>query len=98
MSFEVLQGLLIPFAGTTLGSACVFFLRRSIGLSVQRALSGFAAGVMTAASVWSLLVPAMEHASYMGKYSFIPAVIGFWAGIIFLLILDRIIPHLHRNS
>ena len=98
MPVEIWKGLFIPFAGTVLGSACVFFMRKSLGDAVQRALTGFAAGVMVAASVWSLLIPAMEQASHMGKLSFVPAVVGFWLGILFLLLLDRIIPHLHRGS
>ena len=94
----VLTGLLIPFLGTSLGSACVFFMRRTLALSVQRALTGFAAGVMVAASVWSLLIPAMEQAAGMGIWSFAPAAAGFWLGILFLLLLDHLIPHLHRNA
>lgn len=97
-SLEVLKGILIPFAGTALGSACVFFMRRELNVMVQRALTGFAAGVMVAASVWSLLIPAMEQASGMGQMAFIPAVVGFWLGILFLLFLDRAIPHLHQGS
>ncbi len=89
---------MIPFLGTLLGSACVFFMRKSMGDRLQRALSGFAAGVMVAASVWSLLIPALEQAESMGKWSFIPAAVGFWAGILFLLLMDHIIPHLHRNA
>lgn len=98
MHFELWQGLLIPFAGTTLGAACVFFMRNNLSELVQRALTGFAAGVMVAASIWSLLLPAMEQASDMGQWSFFPAVAGFWLGILFLLGLDRLIPHLHRGS
>lgn len=98
MPIELWQGLLIPFAGTTLGAACVFFLRNNLGEMVQRALTGFAAGVMVAASIWSLLLPAMEQAADMGRWSFVPAVAGFWLGILFLLGLDRLIPHLHRGS
>ena len=98
MPFELWQGLLIPFAGTTLGAACVFFMRNNLSELVQRALTGFAAGVMVAASIWSLLLPAMEQASDMGQWSFFPAVAGFWLGILFLLGLDRLIPHLHRGS
>ncbi len=94
----LLQGLLLPFAGTALGSACVFFLKNEMNLTVQRILTGFAAGVMTAASVWSLLIPALEQAEPMGRLSFIPAVIGFLLGIAFLLLLDHVIPHLHMNS
>ena len=98
MSGEVIKGLLIPFLGTSLGAACVFFMKRSINKLVQRALTGFAAGVMVAASIWSLLIPAIEQSEYMGKWSFIPAVVGFWLGILFLLLLDHTIPHLHMNS
>lgn len=91
-------GILIPFLGTSLGAACVFFMKKSLGEGVQRALTGFAAGVMVAASVWSLLLPAIEQASGMGRWSFVPAAAGFWVGVAFLLALDHIIPHLHRNS
>lgn len=98
MSIEVIQGILIPFAGTSLGAACVFFMRHTLRPMVQRALTGFAAGVMVAASIWSLLIPAMEQASTMGKLSFLPAVVGFWIGVLFLLVLDRVIPHLHMGS
>ena len=95
---EILFGILIPFLGTTLGSACVLFMKKSLGVSVQRALAGFAAGVMVAASIWSLLIPAIEQAKNMGKLSFLPAFIGFWFGVLFLLMLDRLIPHLHIGS
>lgn len=98
MFYEVLQGLLIPLVGTVLGSACVFFMRGTLNISIQRALTGFAAGVMTAASVWSLLIPSMEMAADYGQPEFLPAVVGFWAGILFLLLLDRVIPHLHING
>lgn len=91
-------GILIPFLGTSLGAACVLFMKKNMGLSVQRALSGFAGGVMVAASVWSLLIPALEQAESMGTWSFIPAAVGFWFGILFLLLLDHVIPHLHRNT
>lgn len=94
----MLDGLIIPFMGTTLGSACVFFMKSELSISVQRALAGFAAGVMVAASIWSLIIPAIEQSSTMGKFAFLPAVIGFWAGVMFLLLLDHIIPHLHRLS
>lgn len=89
-------GILIPFLGTTLGAACVFFLKKALSESLQRALTGFAAGVMVAASVWSLLIPAIEQASGMGRLSFARRD-GFWCGILFLLLLDHVIPHLHRN-
>ena len=95
---EVLFGILIPFIGTALGSACVFFMKRSLGDLVQRALAGFAAVVMVAASIWSLLIPAIEQSEGMGKLSFLPAFIGFWVGVLFLLLLDRLIPHLHVGS
>ena len=91
-------GILIPFIGTTLGSACVFFMKKSLGVSVQRALAGFAAGVMVAASIWSLLIPAIEQSEGMGKLAFLPAFIGFWVGVLFLLLLDHLIPHLHVGS
>ena len=98
MNIQVILGLLIPFLGTSLGAACVFFMKRELRRSIQRALTGFAAGVMTAASVWSLLVPAMDMADGMGKLAFLPAAIGFWCGILFLLLLDSLIPHLHMNA
>ena len=95
---ELFYGISIPFLGTVLGAACVFFMKKSLGDLVQRALTGFASGVMVAASIWSLLIPAMEQSSQMGKLAFVPAGVGFWIGILFLLLLDRVIPHLHRNS
>ena len=98
MPTEVVLGLLIPFLGTTLGAACVFFLKNTMSGTLQRILTGFAAGVMVAASVWSLLIPSIEQAEHMGIWSFVPAVAGFWAGILFLLLLDHVIPHLHLGS
>ena len=95
---EVFYGILIPFLGTSLGAACVFFLKNTLRDGVQRALTGFAAGVMVAASVWSLLIPAMEQAADLGRLRFLPAFLGFWVGILFLLALDHIIPHLHAKS
>ncbi|MBQ9557870.1 MAG: ZIP family metal transporter, partial [Clostridia bacterium] len=95
---ETLFGLLIPFIGTAAGAACVFFMKKELSAGVQRALTGFAAGVMTAASVWSLIIPAIEQSGHMGAWSFLPAFIGFWLGVLFLLLLDRVIPHLHRNA
>lgn len=97
MTLDVIKGLLIPLAGTTAGSACVFFMKGSLSLDIQRALAGFAAGVMVAASVWSLLIPAMEQAASMGQWAFVPAAAGFWLGVIFLLCLDRLVPHLHAG-
>ena len=93
----VVLGLLIPFVGTAAGSACVFFLRKDLRSGVQRALTGFAAGVMVAASIWSLIVPAIEQSSDRGSWAFLPAFIGFWLGILFLLLLDHLIPHIHRR-
>ena len=95
---EAFYGILIPFLGTSLGAACVFFMRKTLSDGVQRALTGFAAGVMVAASVWSLLIPAIEQSSDMGGWSFVPAFVGFWVGVLFLLLLDHIIPHLHAKS
>ena len=95
---EAFWGILIPFLGTSLGAACVFFMKKTLSDMVQRSLTGFAAGVMVAASVWSLLIPAMEQSAGMGKLSFVPAVAGFWIGILFLLGLDHIVPHLHVKS
>ena len=95
---ETFLGILIPFLGTTLGSACVFFMKKSLSDLVRRSLAGFAAGVMVAASIWSLLIPAIEQSEDMGKLSFLPAFIGLWGGVLFLLLLDRLIPHLHVGS
>ena len=95
---EAISGILIPFLGTTFGAACVFFMKKSLGDLMQRSLAGFAAGVMVAASIWSLLIPAIEQSENMGKLSFLPAFIGFWGGILFLLALDHLIPHLHVGS
>ena len=95
---DAFWGILIPFLGTSLGAGCVFFLKKSLSDGIQRALTGFAAGVMVAASVWSLLIPAMEQAADLGRLAFFPAAVGFWLGILFLLLLDHLIPHLHQNS
>ena len=93
----ILTGLMIPFLGTAAGAACVFFLRKDLRLGIQRALTGFAAGVMVAASIWSLIVPAIEQSASLGQLAFLPAFTGFWFGILFLLFLDHVIPHLHRR-
>ena len=98
MDWMIWQGVLLPFAGTVLGAAGVFLLKGDMNRHLQRALTGFAAGVMVAASVWSLLIPAMEQSAAMGKFSFLPAFIGLWLGVLFLLVLDRVIPHQHMNS
>ena len=94
---EIFLGILIPFIGTTLGAACVLFMKKTLRKQVQRALAGFAAGVMVAASIWSLLIPAIEQSENMRALSFFPAVVGFWIGV-FLLALDHLIPHLHVGS
>lgn len=95
---SIVFGILLPFAGTTLGAACVFFMRKRMGEKLQKTLAGFAGGVMVAASVWSLLIPAMDMSNDLGKLAFIPAVTGFVLGILFLLGLDSLIPHLHVNE
>lgn len=98
MDVTIAGGLLLPFLGTSAGAACVFFMRQELRLRTEILLTGFAAGVMTAASVWSLLIPAMEQSSGLGRLSFLPAVAGFWGGILFMLLLDSLIPHQHLNS
>ncbi len=95
---ETFLGILIPFLGTALGAACVFFMKKSLGDLVRHSLAGFAAGVMVAASIWSLLIPAIEQSNDLGKLSFLPAFSGFWLGVLFLLVLDHLIPHLHVGS
>lgn len=91
-------GVMIPFIGTMLGAACVFFMRKELNAKVQKALLGFASGVMVAASVWSLLIPAIDMSEAMGSFAFVPATVGFGLGILFLLGMDRLIPHLHLNT
>ena len=98
MDFRIIQGLLIPFIGTTLGAGCVFLMKKQLPIRIQRILTGFAAGVMVAASIWSLIIPALEQEADKGRLSFIPAVIGFWLGIGFLLLIDKLTPHLHMNN
>ena len=95
---EALYGLLLPFLGTSLGAASVFFMKKAMSDGLQKGLTGFAAGVMTAASVWSLLIPAIGRSEELGKWSFAPAAAGLWLGFLFLLALDHIIPHLHWGS
>lgn len=94
----ILIGLTIPFIGTILGSFLVFFMKKNINAKIEKILLGFAAGVMMAASIWSLITPSINMSSELGKLSFLPAAIGFLLGILFLLILDSIIPHIHVNS
>ena len=96
---RTLEGILIPFLGTSLGAACVFFLRGPLSEKLNRALTGFAAGIMVSASFFSLILPALEQAEpTMGKLGFLPAVIGFLAGMLFLLALDLLIPHMHLDK
>ena len=97
MTGTILLGTLIPFAGTTLGSAMVFLLKKQLSGQVQKILTGFAAGVMVAASFWSLLNPALESSRHMGAFSFLPAAVGFLIGIGFLLLLDVVTPHMHMD-
>lgn len=95
---NIVQGILLPFWGTTLGAACVFFLRGILGAGVRRVLMGFAAGIMTAASIWSLLLPAIEQSGAYGRLAFLPAMVGFWSGILFLVLLDRVAVRLHGDG
>ena len=98
MTMEIMKGIFIPLVGTSLGSAAVFFLSKGMNKTMQRILTGFAGGVMIAASIWSLLIPAMEQSSHLGKLSFLPAALGFWAGVLFLLFLDKHVPHMHLDQ
>ena len=98
MDWKILSALILPFLGTTLGAGCVFFMKGEMRRMVQRSLTGFAAGVMVAASVWSLIIPAIEQSEHLGKLSFLPALVGVWLGFLFLLGLDLLIPHLHMNA
>ena len=95
---NVFTGLLIPFLGTTLGSATVFLMKNELNKKVEKILLGFAAGVMIAASVWSLLIPSINMAREQGIPAWIPSATGFLFGIVFLLVLDSVIPHLHLES
>lgn len=95
---QILIGIFIPFVGTALGAACVFFMKDAMNQNIQKALLGFASGVMVAASVWSLLIPAIEMSEDKGQLAFLPAAIGFVLGILFLLGMDHLIPHLHMDS
>ena len=98
MNLEIILGALIPFIGTTLGASMVFLMKDKLNDKVQKILIGFAAGVMIAASIWSLIMPSIEESSHLGKWSFLPAAIGFLLGMGFLLLLDSVIPHIHINS
>ena len=95
---NILIGILIPLLGTTLGAACVFIMKKEMNQLVNKGLLGFASGVMIAASVWSLIIPAIDMSDGMGKLAFLPAAIGVLVGIAFMLILDKIIPHLHLDN
>ncbi len=95
---EVFAGIFIPFIGTTLGAACVFLLRGALNVRLQKGLLGFASGVMVAASVWSLLIPAMDMSDGLGRLAFVPAAVGLLVGMGFLLLMDRLIPHLHLGQ
>ena len=92
---QVFTGLLIPFIGTLLGSAMVFLMKNKMNKKVEKILLGFASGVMIAASIWSLIIPSIEMAEEQGKVGWVPAAVGFLLGIVFLLILDSVIPHMH---
>ena len=98
MSAGVLLGIMIPFIGTSLGAAMVFILKKNISDNLQKVLTGFAAGVMVAASFWGLLQPALESSEEMGTLAFLPAAIGFLIGVGFLLFLDIVTPHMHFNQ
>lgn len=95
---DLVIGLAIPFLGTTLGSAMVFLMKNKINNKIEKLLLGFASGVMIAASIWSLLIPAIEMSESQGKIAWVPATIGFLLGITFLLVLDSVIPHMHLKS
>ena len=97
MELQIAEGILIPFLGTSLGAAMVFFLKKQISAGVQKALTGFAAGVMVAASFWSLLQPALESSAHLGILAFLPASVGFLVGMGFLLALDMLTPHMHLD-
>ncbi len=98
MNWIIAKGLLIPFLGTALGSALVFFMKKELDTRIQKILSGFAAGVMIAASVWSLLIPSMEMSADKGRLAFVPAAVGFCFGMLFLLLLDKTVPHMHLDE
>ena len=98
MHLQTASAVLLPFVGTVLGSAGVFFLKGQMNRTLQRSLTGFAAGVMVAASVWSLIIPAIDQSAHLGSFAFFPAFVGVWLGFLFLLGLDHLIPHLHLGS
>lgn len=98
MTIEAVSAVLLPFLGTVIGAGFVFFMKGAMNRRLQRILTGFASGVMVAASIWSLIIPAIDQSAHLGKLAFLPAFIGVWAGFLFLLLLDHVIPHLHMNS
>ncbi len=98
MSIQIISAIVLPFIGTALGAGGVFFMRGKMNRTLQRSLTGFASGVMVAASIWSLIIPAIDQSEHLGKLAFLPAFVGVWAGFLFLLLLDHLIPHLHLNS
>lgn len=98
MQKEIIWGILVPFLGTALGASLVLFMKNMMKVSVQEILNGFAAGVMVAASIWSLLLPALEQAAYMGTWAFVPAVCGFWIGLLILLVLDKAVLRLSQKG
>lgn len=98
LSVLVLQGVLIPFLGTSLGAACVLLMKDQFHAKIQQSLNGFAGGIMIAASVWSLLIPSIEQAAFMGIWAFVPAIVGFWLGILLLVFLEHVIPYLDRTA
>ena len=95
MDFEIAQGLFLPLIGTTLGAGGVFLMKDKMSRRLEQTLSGFAAGVMTAAAIWGLILPSIESSEHLGKMAIMPAFVGFWAGILFLLLLDKTVPHFH---
>lgn len=98
MTLLTVQGLLVPLFGTALGAACVLFMKKYFSTAVQRGLMGFAAGVMVAASVWSLLIPSIEQSQHLGKFAFFPAVTGFCIGMIFLMLLDKVTDKIQKST
>ena len=95
---EIILSIIIPFLGTLLGAGCVFLVKGKLKQNIQKAFSGFAAGVMIAASFWSLIIPSFEASSHLNKFSIIPVLVGLWIGFLFLMLLDKVIPHLHICS
>ena len=95
---EIIFSIIIPFIGTVLGSACVFIVKDKLNINIQKAFSGFAAGVMIAAAIWSLILPSFESSSHLGKFSFVPVIVGLWVGFLFLMLLDKIVPHTHGDD